>query len=267
MNREKIRQVSGMISKRFFARLRWVPLPLLVGAMFGVFAFNLDRLIAGDCFVNGKWIGEESGLCSFLYEYGTLPAILLGSVSLVGVLLAVWWTRARRHWRWMAFYAAALILGPGLLVNAVFKENFGRPRPTNVVDFGGEHEFHPVGVPKGPGGGKSFPSGHASMGFFLMAPCFVFAAKRRRLATAFLLLGLVAGLSLGAVRIVQGGHWLSDVIWSGVFVYFVCLFTAKACGFLWMEEGWRRTGPKGYSTVPGIPLRSESPEVPARRVS
>jgi membrane-associated PAP2 superfamily phosphatase len=147
---------------------------------------------------------------------------------LVAVGAAFW--PLLRPWRAPGlFFGAMLLLGPGLLVNVTFKDNWGRPRPTQVDCFGGKHAFRPVWEPGEHGHCRSFPCGHASMGFFLMGPAFLLYRRRPRLAGAFLLLGLSAGLLLGATRIVQGRHFASDVLWSAGFVY----FTGLALGYLY----------------------------------
>jgi membrane-associated PAP2 superfamily phosphatase len=115
-----------------------------------------------------------------------------------------------------------LAIGPGLIVNGVFKPYWGRPRPHCTIPFGGDQEFLPV-LQKGCDQDyASFPCGHASMGFYLMAPAFVFYRRKPWLAMAFLCLGLVAGIT----RIVEGSHFASDVLWSGGFVYFTGLALA-----------------------------------------
>lgn len=116
----------------------------------------------------------------------------------------------------LLFLISAALVGPGLLVNAGFKEHWKRPRPTQTVDFGGQYPFSPALTP-----GEachrclSFVSGHASVGFYLFA--FVLLGCRRR---AWLCLPILAGAIIGGTRIVQGGHFLGDVVFSGWVVWF-----------------------------------------------
>ena len=117
--------------------------------------------------------------------------------------------------RTLGFLICAALLGPGLLVNATFKENWKRPRPAQTVDFGGQYQFSPALTP----GDEcrrclSFVSGHASVGFWLFA--FALLSCRRR----WLCLPILAGLIIGGVRILQGGHYLGDVLFSGWVVWF-----------------------------------------------
>jgi len=186
---------------------------------------NLDLTIAGHYFAWGpafpgaNWPLGDSALARAVYKFGTLPALLLGVAGLFGALASRWVTAWRPYWRVGLFVFLFVLIGPGLVVNVVFKDHWGRPRPREVVQFGGARIFLPVWQ-KGPDDqGGSFPSGHASMGFALMAPYFWLRRRVWKQAVEYLLLGLVAGLILGYVRIIQGGHFASDVLWAFGFDY------------------------------------------------
>jgi lipid A 4'-phosphatase len=119
------------------------------------------------------------------------------------------------HGRALLYIFAAVAIGPGLVVNVVLKDNWGRARPRDVVEFAGAQTFTPAFVisdqcPKN----CSFVAGHPSMAFALMAIVLV-AARRRRtvLVTGTVVLGVLVGFG----RVVQGGHFLSDVVFSGIF--------------------------------------------------
>ena len=57
------------------------------------------------------------------------------------------------------------------------------------------------------------------MGFYLMGPYFFLQRRNRFLALVFLGTGLAAGSLFGAARIIQGKHFLTDVIWAGGMIY------------------------------------------------
>lgn len=122
----------------------------------------------------------------------------------------------------MLFLLVSILLGPGILVNAILKENsVGRPRPVHIQEYGGNDVFSPVFHYSGACQENcSFVSGHASIGFYLMALAWVF--RRRSLLFA----GIALGALVGFGRIVQGGHFLSDVIFAGWATYYVCLLCA-----------------------------------------
>jgi lipid A 4'-phosphatase len=116
-----------------------------------------------------------------------------------------------------------LALGPGMMINGIGKPGWQRPRPVQIDQFGGARQFVLVGdLGEVSRECRSFPSGHASMGFFLMAPAFL-VWRRRVLAGGFMLLGIFAGLAIGVARMAQGAHFPSDVIWAGGIVYFTCV--------------------------------------------
>lgn len=165
------------------------------------------------------WRIADQPFVQFLYHYGPWPALV------AGIAAAIIWSGSMLSGRWQMlrplslFMTLVLIAGPGLLVNAVFKEHFGRPRPVQTRAFGGDQPFRALGEPGPKGGGKSFPSGHASTGFYWLALAVYFWDRRRAWAWAFGALGLGHGLLMGLARMAQGKHWPSDVLWAAGIVY------------------------------------------------
>src|SRR5436305_2797520 len=125
---------------------------------------------------------------------------------------------ARGHGDWRRhgiFLLLSVVIGPGLLVNTVFKDHWGRPRPRDVVEFGGPLHYRIAPLPGGEGG-ASFPCGHCSVGFLFAAGWRMWWRRRPARAWGALALGLAAGFALGLGRMAAGGHFLSDVIWSAL---------------------------------------------------
>jgi membrane-associated PAP2 superfamily phosphatase len=208
----------------------------------GVLAFLLlVSLVIGvtdaDLFFSGLFYSPERGWMlgqtqpwRFLYQYGMVPAFLLAVAGLVVLVVGFFAAKPALFRRHAAYFVLLLILGPGLLVNAVFKDHWGRPRPANIVDFGGTESFRPCWLPGEMGKGKSFPSGHASVGFYLVAPYFILRKEKKALAFFFLGLGIFYGSLMGMGRIIQGGHFLSDVLWSGGILYLTALILSQLLG-------------------------------------
>ena len=122
----------------------------------------------------------------------------------------------------VAFLIVTLLLGPGLLVNQVLKADSGRARPLHTEVFGGDKQFTPAFQPADQCKTNcSFVSGHAGMGFWFLSLAWV--ARRR----GWLYFGIGLGAMVGLGRIVQGAHFLSDVIFSFFTVYFTSLVLAK----------------------------------------
>ena len=110
----------------------------------------------------------------------------------------------------LLFLAASLTIGPGLVVNSLFKEWWGRPRPQDVTLFGGPDTFFPAWIPGGACPTNcSFPSGEASSSMWLIAFVFVVPVAWRR---ATLVAALIFAAAISANRIAFGGHFLSDVL-------------------------------------------------------
>lgn len=120
--------------------------------------------------------------------------------------------------RAIIFLLAVCIVGPGLMVNLVLKNNWERPRPRQVIEFGGEQQYQPAFAPAFTCKKcYSFVSGHASVGFFFFALALL--TRNRK----WIWLPLLAGAVIGGTRVVQGAHFFSDVIFSGWVVWFCSL--------------------------------------------
>lgn len=197
-----------------------VPLLLLALLTIAFRASDADIEICRWFYLPGAqtWLGKHSPLLQWIYDYGPAPALALGIGGLAIGSLSLVWQRLEPYREAGFFLAALLALGPGLIVNGVFKPHWHRPRPVQTLAFGGSEPFVPVWNLGASPQSRSFPSGHASMGFYLLAPAFLLY-RRWRWVLAFTALGLVGGLVIGMGRIMQGAHYPSDVVWSGGMVY------------------------------------------------
>ena len=103
------------------------------------------------------------------------------------------------------------ILGPGMVVNWGFKENWQRARPYQVENFGGTQKFSRATVISDQCDNNcSFVSGHVACGIFLASMMLVH--RNRRIAWG--IAGVASGLAIGFARMADGAHWLSDVLWA-----------------------------------------------------
>ncbi|MGB6485709.1 MAG: phosphatase PAP2 family protein [Steroidobacteraceae bacterium] len=111
----------------------------------------------------------------------------------------------------------SVVLGPGLLANFVLKDHWDRPRPRDVIELGGQMPYVPA--PLRGEGGASFPCGHCTVGFLYAAGWWLWRRRRRAGAAASLAAGVLAGSAVGLERMVAGGHFLSDIVWSALIVF------------------------------------------------
>lgn len=212
----------------------------LATSLFTVTGFDI-MLLRNFYSPSGGWIFADSQPWQFLYQYGPFPCYLLGGLALAVLLLGYCLPLLRPYRKKALFLVLALALGPGLLVNTVFKDNWGRPRPREIADFGGTRQYHPVWK-MGEVSGRSFPSGHAAGAFYLLTPYFVL---RRRKKTAYVVLtaGSTFGLLVGTARIIQGGHFITDVLWAAGMVIITAILLSRLLRIeAGEEEGLLRTG-------------------------
>ena len=136
------------------------------------------------------------------------------------VVAAIAYFRRRPIWMitaWQALYVVAVFaIGPGFLVNTVVKDHSHRPRPGDMQEFGGKFSYAP---PFAFGGACdkncSFVAGDPATGFAFLAPALLLPPRRRRAGIAA---SLLLGGGIGLMRMLQGGHFFSDVIFSGLIV-------------------------------------------------
>lgn len=154
----------------------------------------------------------------FIYTYGIFLAYILVAVALI-VLSVSYWNKHAIKWRKPAvFLILAMLVGPGLLVNATFKDHWGRPRPREIKEFGGQHQYVKLWV-KGKTNGKSFPSGHASTAFFMSIPFLFLIRRYKKWAWVFFIFGTLYGLLMSFTRLIAGGHFASDSLWAAGMVW------------------------------------------------
>lgn len=170
--------------------------------------------------------------------YHLTPWVGRGLFVVSLVILAVAAIRvpvSRRIWRRAGALALVLLLGLGGVVHGLFKENWGRPRPHQVQEFAGSRSYVPALRPGGECSRNcSFVSGHAATGFGLIALGLFSCRARRR---TWFLIAMSTGLMVGAGRVLQGGHFLSDVLFAGLIMWGVAMATRA----VWLRiVCWRR---------------------------
>ncbi len=170
---------------------------------------------------------------------GWIPAVFRAClvITLLGWLVAQFGSRWQA-WRLpLAFVVVAGVLGPGMVVNWGFKENWQRARPYQVENFGGPQKFSRAAVISDQCNNNcSFVSGHVSCGVFLISLGLVHRRRQRRWAA----IGVASGLVIGFARMADVAHWLSDVLWAFP-------ITLLSCWLVW--QGLLRIYRKPSSTV------------------
>lgn len=174
-----------------------------------------------DFWASGLFYSENSGFWAqnepFLREVRHLGPFLVRviAVTCVAVLVFKLLVPGRpplMPLRQPLFLLTTLILGPGVLVNAVLKDNWGRPRPRYVDTFGGDLPYQPVWkITDYCQSNCSFVSGEASAAIWLTSLALLVPATWRKAALWFL---VPLCLILSANRVAFGGHFFSDTLIS-----------------------------------------------------
>lgn len=200
-----------------------VPLVILMTATAIIAVSGADLKTSSLFCIDGKWPTGEQQPWHFLYKLDRMPALVVAVSGLLAALAGVLNRERSRFIRPGLFLVLLLALGPGLMVNGIFKEYWGRPRPREVISFGGSKEFlHPwqKGISHN---GRSFPSGHASAAFYLTAPYYIYRRTDRWRARWWLAGGVSFGLLMSVARLAQGGHFLSDNLWAWGMVHLMAV--------------------------------------------
>ena len=179
-----------------------------------VMVAGIDLKLAASCYSpTDRWVLGQRQPWLFLYRYGTIPGLILTLGALVGWLIAMVRSELSQWRRPLMLVVLTSVLGAGVLVNAVLKPYWGRPRPSQIEQFGGPWEYREPTEPGTAGRGESFPCGHCTMGY-LFVTLFFLRDRSRWLAYAGGIYGIAVGALLSAARILQGAHFLSDTLWS-----------------------------------------------------
>ena len=105
------------------------------------------------------------------------------------------------------------IIGVLVFVNLILKNLWGRARPNDTLPLGGKETFSPwYEITNVCESNCSFVSGDASVGFSIII-LYLITKK-----IIFFYASVFGGLVLGLIRIMAGGHFLSDVFFAGFFI-------------------------------------------------
>jgi lipid A 4'-phosphatase len=191
---------------------------LAAGALFLVFP-QIDLAVARLFHApESGFVGQRTGWVRALRQ--AFVILYFGTIALTLAGLVLTWG-GRRHWlqlgrvHWL-FLAACLAAGPGLVANLVLKDQWGRARPKQVVEFGGTKAFTaPLLLASQCPRNCSFVSGEAASTYVTF---YAAAALVPQWSVPLVVAGTAGGLATGLVRMSQGAHFLSDVIFAGVFM-------------------------------------------------
>lgn len=162
-----------------------------------------------------------------MFEFGTIPAWIVIAIASITLILSY----TKKKWRSWCNPSLVLLLtvaiGAGFITHALLKDQWGRPRPKQVKEFGGIQEFRPFWKPNffdQPERSRSFPSGHSTMGYFFFALALVgLRLRNKMLFWSSLFLAFSLGIALSIARMAMGGHFFSDTLMSALIMWLTAI--------------------------------------------
>ena len=193
--------------------IKAVLISMLIFAVYIPFSGWIDLHISSLFYQEGHF--STNPFFDWFFRHGIWPAWITLTAAFIGLALS--FLKRRSDWRKPCLYLIlVLVIGSGLIIHAALKDHWGRPRPRQVIEFGGCQPFRQFYEPNfhlQPEPSKSFTCGHCSMGFYFFSVAFLGALYQIR-SLYWLGMGLAWGLGglLSLARIAQGGHFFSDVL-------------------------------------------------------
>jgi membrane-associated PAP2 superfamily phosphatase len=205
-------------------------LPILFLIMITPFTPWLDMTITGLFYHAENPLLERFSFgpfFDFAFNYLVIPAWVVFILSALFLVLS-YVSKKFKSWQSPCLVLLlTFIVGAGFFTHLMLKDHWGRPRPKQVSEFGGIQEFRPYYSPNffnQPEPSKSFPCGHCTMGFYFFALALIGKRLNKKwMIYAGYSLAIGLGTLLGSVRIMQGGHFFSDVLFSACLMWLTAL--------------------------------------------
>ncbi len=208
----------------------YIWLAFFLSSVYFVLFPHIDLYISSLFYKNGTFMAGNTWWGDFLY-HSLKPVVATAAIApvLIWIYNKVWHKNILNiTGKKVAYILLVLAIGPGLIVNLTFKDHWGRPRPGQIREFGGNEHFQPAFIMSNQKG-ASFSCGHNSGAFFLLALALL-TTKRRRF---WLTLVYIYGILISFDRIAEGGHFFSDTVVS----FFVVYITAYALyGYMFSRQ-------------------------------
>lgn len=179
---------------------------------------------AGDGFI-GKhvWVLED-----FMHDFLKKAVMAFALLALLAWMVSF----SRRQWQQWRLPLGYLVLAIGLSAGIVtpLKDLTGVQCPWDIKEFGGPYTYVHIldRKPEAEPRGRCWPAGHAATGFSLFALFFFLRDRRPQLARRVLVGVLTFGSLLALGRMIQGAHFLSHSIATGLLAWLICLACYRA---------------------------------------
>ena len=191
---------------------------LVISCVFITSGPSIDLYISGLFYYGASQFALQSfDLTSILFRDILLPLILIYVLILpiVGRFTKIdkIFFNYRFSIKEIILLWASQIIGVLIFVNLILKNLWGRARPNDILQLGGKETYSPwFEITNACETNCSFVSGDASVGFSIII---LYLITKN---IVFLYASFVAGFVFGLIRIMAGGHFLSDIFFAGLFI-------------------------------------------------
>ena len=174
----------------------------------------------------GAFILEGTAIAEFFrkpvdmgLKYGFLLALFIYLLIRLSPFSIPNHIKSRLNWLFFNVFLTVLVV-----VNGILKPFWGRARPSQIKEFGGNLDFSRAWeiVDQCRGQNCSFTSGHAALAASVVL-LIVFLPKQ--IQRPFLFVAIIFYATASFMRMGLGAHFLSDVISSGMIVFSIAAIT------------------------------------------
>ena len=213
-------QINKNLFFCIFVILVLIAILLTVGPSFDIF---FSSLFYKD---NNQFLLQSYYLITVLFRDVLLPIILVYTLVLPIISKLIPINKLYFGYNFstkeILFVWTTLFINLIIIINLFFKNFWGRARPGDVLELGGKDDFSSwYQISDACTSNCSFVSGDAAVGFSLIALYLVSNNLK------YVYLSIIFGFILGLIRIAEGGHFLSDVIFSAIIVFLFSFIIKK----------------------------------------
>jgi len=224
------------------------------GGIFAAFP-QLDLKLAGLFYRGsyGQWVAAQAPWADLLRRLAHWLIALIVAPAVIALIVKLLLPRRPilMSGRASLLMISTLVLAPGLMANTIFKDNWGRPRPFFVQEFGGTAQFLPWWDPRGSCVGNcSFVAGEPAGAFWTISAAAVAPAPWRAAAYGT---AIVFGAAIGVLRMAAGGHFASDVLFSGIFTFLI-IWLVHGLLYRWLPTRISDASVEGWLECIGSPV-------------
>lgn len=213
--KDKLSSIKKINSNLFFLSL----IIFLIFIIFLSIGSSIDIFISNLFYIEQeRFVLQSYYIITIFVRKIFLPFLIIYLLILPGVSIALPLKKIYFNFKFkireVVFIFFTISFNLIVVVNILLKNSWGRARPNDILQLGGVDSFTPwFQFSNACNSNCSFVSGDAAVGFSIIILFFITKNK------IFFWMALIFGSILGLVRILEGGHFLSDVMLAAFLIF------------------------------------------------